>query len=194
MIAGLRGRVRSVGTDGFVLDVGGVLYRLFATTQSMARAASATDEVEVITRLILREDDVSLYGFFSPEEERIFGLLLAVSGVGPKVALALLGRFHPSDLALAVARGDESRLTQAPGVGRKLAGRIVLELRDRIAAEAAVAGDDAVRGRTADDEALMALLALGVQERDAAAALEGEEGSPEERVRRALAKVGRLRL
>lgn len=191
MIAGLRGRVRSVEADGFILDVNGVFYRLHATPQTMARAAADRQEVEVITRLIVREDDISLYGFWSPEEERIFGLLLGVGGVGPKAALALLGRFSPSDLALAVASGNEGRLTQAQGVGRKLAARIVLELRDRLAAQFdGAAGTGAALG----DEALMALVALGVQEREAAAALDGEAGSPEERVRRALQKIGRLRV
>lgn len=191
MIAGLRGHVRSPVADGFILDVHGVYYRLYATPQTTAFASSASSaEIEVITRLILREDDVSLYGFANIEEERIFSLLISVSGVGPKVALGLLARFSPSDLALAVARGDEARLTQASGVGRKLAGRIVLELKDRIAAQAQIEASDT---GLASDEALLALLALGLPERDAAAALEGEAGPPEERVRRALAKVGRMR-
>lgn len=192
MIAGLRGRVLAREDDGVVLEVGGIAFRVFATPRTVAHLASQDGEVRVTTRMIVREDDVSLYGFLGAEEDRLFGLLLSVSGVGPRVALALLGQFSPSGLALAVAQGDERQLTRASGVGRKLAARIVLELRDRLHATAA--GEDGSVIPAVEDEALLALLALGVPERRAEELLDGAEGSIEERVRHALARADKARL
>ncbi len=191
MIAGLRGTVRVREDDAVVLDVHGIAFRVYATPGTVAHLASQGGEVSVTTRMIVREDDVSLYGFLSAEEDRLFGLLLSVSGVGPRVALALLSQFSPSGLALAVAQGDERQLTKAPGVGRKLAARIVLELRDRLQAGMG----DAAQPLTAavQDEAMLALLALGLPERRAQELLAGAEGSVEDRVRHALARAGKAR-
>ena len=184
MIAGVRGRVLSAAEDAAVIDVRGIAFRVQVPASTLAHLRAAEGEIFVITRLIVREDDVSLYGFLSQEEERLFSLLLGVGGVGPKVALGLLDRFRPGELALAIAQGDERKLTQASGVGRKLAARIALELRDRLL-PAELAQEPAAGG---EDEALLALLALGVPERSAQSVLEGLEGSVEERVRHALGR------
>ena len=187
MIAGLRGEVVRSDEDSLTLDVHGVLYQVRCTPQTQHRLQSQVGQVEIVTRMIVREDEVSLYGFASSEEERLFGWLLSVSGVGPKVALALLGRFAAQELALAIASGDTTRLSQAAGVGKKLAGRIALELRDRLQPQAAAGqGGPGAQG----DEAMLALLALGLPERTAQAMLEGLQGTVEERVRLALQKIG----
>jgi Holliday junction DNA helicase RuvA len=191
LIAGLRGTLLQREDDAVVLDVRGVAFRVYCTPNTIAHLAAQPGEVQVTTRLILREDDVSLYGFLHPEEDRLFGLLLSVSGVGPRVALALLSQFSPGGLALAVAQGDERQLTQASGVGRKLAARIVLELRDRL--KPAASADDSPLPAVAEDEAMLALLALGLPDRQAQELLVGAEGSVEERVRHALTKAGRVR-
>lgn len=189
MIAGLRGSVRQRDDDSLVLEVHGIAFRVHATPATIAYLAAQEGDVYVTTRLILREDDVSLYGFLGQEEDRLFGLLLSVTGVGPKVALGLLSQFAPNELALAVARGDEGRLTKASGVGRKLAARIVLELRDRLRPGT----EDQPMSEAGEDEALLALLALGLPERTAEELLLGAEGSVEDRVRHALARVSRAR-
>jgi len=187
VIAGLRGRLRRTGTDFAVLDVQGVSFQVHCTPQTLAGLEAGGDqEIEVVTRMIVREDEISLYGFRSPEEERLFAGLITVSGVGPKVALALLGRFSAQELALAIASGDTARLSQAAGVGKKLAARIALELQGRLQPEG-VAGAAPAQGA---DEALMALLALGLPERTAVAALDGLSGPVEDKVRQALRKIG----
>ena len=187
MIAGLRGAIARSDEESLVLDVQGVLYLVRCTPQTQARLQAQGASVEIVTRMIVREDEVSLYGFASMEEERLFGWLLSVTGVGPKVALGLLGRFAAQELALAIASGDTQRLSQAAGVGKKLAGRIALELRDRLQPQAA-AGQTG--GASQGDEAMLALLALGLPERTAQAVLDGTEGTVEERVRAALQKIG----
>ena len=189
MIAGLRGEIVRSDEESVTLDVHGVLYLVRCTpgTQERLQAQAQGGPAEIVTRMIVREDEVSLYGFASTEEERLFGWLLSVTGVGPKVALALLGRFPARELALAIASGDTARLSQAAGVGKKLAGRIALELRDRLQPQAA-AGQTGGAGD--GDEAMLALLALGLPERTAQALLDGTEGTVEERVRLALQKIG----
>lgn len=189
MIAGLRGQILRQDEDSLTLDVHGVAYlvRCTAPTQARVQAHAQDGQVEIVTRMIVREDEVALYGFASSEEERLFGWLLSVTGVGPKAALALLGRFAAQELALAIASGDTQRLSQAAGVGKKLAGRIALELRDRLQPQAG-AGENGP-GQQAD-EAMLALLALGLPERTAQSVLEGVQGTVEERVRLALQKIG----
>ena len=189
MIAGLRGEILRSDEESLVLDVHGVAYQVRCTPQTRQKLQSQAHggQVEVVTRMIVREDEVALYGFASTEEEKLFGWLLSVSGVGPKVALALLGRFAAQELALAIASGDTARLGQAAGVGKKLAARIALELRDRLQPQAATG--ESPLGQMGD-EAMLALLALGLPERSAQTMLEGTEGTVEERVRLALQKIG----
>jgi len=189
LIAGLRGSIVRSDEESLVVDVGGVFYLVRCTpgTQARVQAQAQGGPVQILTRMIVREDDVALYGFASAEEEQLFGHLLTVSGVGPKVALGLLGRFPAPELALAIASGDTGRLSQASGVGKKLAARIALELRDRLQPGGAPAADGGAQG---GDEAVLALLALGLPERTAQTLLDGVEGSVEERVRTALQKIG----
>jgi Holliday junction DNA helicase RuvA len=133
MIASLDGVVGAVAADSLVLEVGGVGYRIFAAPAVLA-AVEPGRRLRLHTHHLVREDLQALYGFRTPEELGFFGLLLTVTGVGPKVALGLLGSRHVADLQLAIMADDQGLLTAVPGVGRRLAARIVLELREKVAA------------------------------------------------------------
>ena len=184
MIARLRGKPAANTTEGLVLDVGGVGYLVHATPTAVRKGDSA-DEITVETYLHVREDALQLYGFASGDERELFELLLGVSGVGPKVALAIVSGSPPADLRRAIVREDTARFEAIPGIGRKTAQRVVLELREKMAvpAEAPMTAD-AVTARDA-------LVELGWSLLDAESALAGVDAalSVEEQVRLALRKA-----
>lgn len=132
MIARLRGRPVGSDADGVVLDVGGVGYRLLATPTAI-RKTEARDEVVLETHLHVREDALQLFGFADANERELFEQLLAVNGVGPKVALAIVSGYSPSELRRAIVREDAALFETIPGIGRKTAQRVVLELKEKIA-------------------------------------------------------------
>jgi Holliday junction DNA helicase RuvA len=149
MIASLRGEVTHVGLDHVVVEVGGVGMFVHATpaTASGCRRGS---QVSLATSLVVREDSLTLFGFASPAERDMFVTVQTVSGVGPRLALAMLSVMGPSELAAALSTGDSKALTSIPGIGVKSAQRLVLELRDKVgaipgAATAAGPGGPAVR-------------------------------------------------
>ena len=187
MIAMLAGLVDQAGEDGIVIDVNGVGY-LVAATPSVLRKAGAGGELTVETYLHVREDVLQLYGFADRGERALFVQLLAVSGVGPKVALAIVSGSPAEELRRAIAREDAARFQAIPGIGKKTAERIVLELKEKI-------GDVAVTSVAAVDSphlvARDALVELGYSVVDAERALAqtDEDASPEERVRQALRKA-----
>jgi Holliday junction DNA helicase RuvA len=131
MIARLRGKAVASTPDGLVLDVGGVGY-LVAATPSAVRKAGAADEVTVETYLHVREDVLQLYGFADREERELFVQLLTVNGVGPKVALAIVSGSPAAELRRAIVREDTARFQAIPGIGKKTAERIVLELKEKL--------------------------------------------------------------
>ena len=185
MIARLRGRPAGRTNDGLVLDVNGVGY-LVAATPSVLRRAGAGLEVTVETYLHVREDALQLYGFADHEERELFVHLLTVGGVGPKVALAVVSGSPPGELRKAIALGDHARFQAIPGIGKKTAERIVLELRERLGSvtETGLAVVDAPGHLVARD----ALVELGYTVLDAERALAevDPELPPEERVKLAL--------
>jgi Holliday junction DNA helicase RuvA len=138
MIARLRGKAVASTPDGLVLDVGGVGY-LVAATPSAVRKASAAEEATVETYLYVREDALQLYGFADREERELFVQLLTVNGVGPKVALAIVSGSPADELRRAIVREDTARFQAIPGIGKKTAERIVLELKEKIGTVEAVA-------------------------------------------------------
>jgi Holliday junction DNA helicase RuvA len=180
VIARLRGTVAARSEAGIVVDVGGVGYLVAATPRVRARLG---EETTVETYLHVREDALQLYGFSSTEERALFELLLGVSGIGPKVALAVVSASPSDELRRAIARGDFARFEAIPGIGRKTAQRIVMELGDKLALDAA-ATSTASGSLLARD----ALVELGYTLLDAERALAGiEESLPvEEQVRQAL--------
>lgn len=132
MIARLRGRPVAADADGLVLDVGGVGYRLHATPTAV-RKAEAREEVVLETHLHVREDALQLFGFADGGERQLCEQLLAVNGVGPKVARAIVSGYSPSELRRAIVREDAALFETIPGIGRKTAQRVVLELKEKIA-------------------------------------------------------------
>jgi len=191
VIAHLDGVVREREGEVVVLDVGGVGYELLATTTASARCEPGT-AVSLPTHLQVREDAMTLYGFADASERALFRLLLGVTGVGPRLALALVSAHEPARLQAAIAQQDVPLLTSVSGVGRKTAERICLDLQDRVdgvgVAAAATAGG---RAAPADPhrEARDALVGLGYALVDAEAALEGADGDAEQRLRIALAAL-----
>jgi len=183
VIARLRGTVAARTASGVVLDVGGVGYLVAATPRVSARVG---EEATVETYLHVREDALQLYGFATADERELFELLLGVSGVGPKVALAIVSGSTPVELRRAIAREDTARFEAIPGIGRKTAQRVVLELREKMAAISADAevASGAVLARDA-------LVELGWSLLDAERALAGVDDSLsiEEQVRVALRKA-----
>jgi Holliday junction DNA helicase RuvA len=173
--------------DGLVLDVGGVGYLVQATPAAL-RLAGDADEVSVETYLHVREDALQLYGFADGGERELFGHLLSVSGVGPKVALAIVSGSSPGELRRAIALEDTACFEAIPGIGRKTAQRVVLELREKLAVGSEVA---AVGGSGSDLVARDALVELGysVVEAERALAEVDPELPAEERVRLALRRA-----
>ncbi len=132
MIASLRGRVSGVGAGTVLLDVGGVGYLLSATARACRLAADADGELTLVTHLHVREDAMQLFGFAGAGERELFELLLGVSGVGPKVALAIVSGYAPDQIRRAVATADHALFTSIPGIGRKTAERVVIDLKDKV--------------------------------------------------------------
>ena len=180
MIARLRGTVAAHTPAGIILDVGGVGYLVAATPRVTSRVG---DEATVETYLVVRDDALQLYGFASAEERELFELLLGVSGVGPKVALAIVSGSSAAELRRAIARDDTARFEAIPGIGRKTAQRVVLELKEKVGA-----GMPEVHAAGGSLLAREALVELGWTVSDAERALGGvDESLPvEEQVRAAL--------
>ncbi|MBM3678531.1 MAG: Holliday junction branch migration protein RuvA [Actinobacteria bacterium] len=186
MISRLRGRPAGRTADGLVVDVGGVGY-LVAATPSVLRRAEGGAEVTVETYLHVREDALQLYGFADAEERDLFTHLLAVQGIGPKVALAVVSGSPSAELRRAIASGDSGRFQAIPGIGKKTAERIVLELQGKIGAADLPALSTAA-GTTAHATARDALVELGWSPAEAEHALAAVDPDlpAEERVRLAL--------
>ena len=132
MFAYIKGTLEMKMTDYVVIDVGGLGYKIYMSSLAMEKLGNIGEEVKVYTYYRVREDDVSIYGFNSNEELRMFELLLSVSGVGAKTALAMLAVCTPSEFVLAIVSEDINVLTSIPGIGQKSAKRIILELKDKI--------------------------------------------------------------
>lgn len=163
MIAHLRGRILEKHPNRLVVDVTGVGYDVLVPLSTYYGLADAGGEVALRIHTHVREDALMLYGFLTLLEQQLFERLIGVSGIGPKLALAVLSGIEPQELIRAIERGDLARLTAIPGVGKKTAERIVLELKDRLPrAPAAAAGAGAPgEGSSVRDDVLSALLNLG---------------------------------
>ena len=186
MIARLRGRPVAWDAEGLVLDVGGVGYRLLATPTAVRKAEGAA-EVALETHLHVREDALQLFGFATPGERELFELLLGVNGVGPKVALAIVSGYGPAELRRAIAREDAALFETIPGIGRKTAQRVVLELKEKMAPVAAVAssGGEEPDSHVVARDALVELGYSATEAEQRLAATDPELPAPE-RVREAL--------
>jgi Holliday junction DNA helicase RuvA len=188
MIARLAGTVWAVGEEHLVVRTGGVGFQVTVPAPVLQRWGEVGQSVELFTYLNVRENELSLYGFLTAEDLALFRLLLSISGVGPKVALALLGTLSPQTLRQAVAHEDEGVLSQVSGIGPKTAKAIIFHLKDKLAAPET---GPAPRLRDGDADVIAALTGLGFSLVEAQTALQSlpqdEDLSVEERVRLALA-------
>ena len=176
MIASVRGTVTALGPDGAVVEVGGVGLAVSCSPGTLARLRTG-EQARLATSLVVREDSLTLYGFADDDERALFELLQTANGVGPKLAQTMLAAHSPRELRRAIATSDLASLTQVPGVGRKGAERIVIELRDRIGSidgsdHAVRPGSGVVAVAPWRDQLAHALAGLGFTGREAAEAID----------------------
>ena len=172
MITGIHGTLEACRGDQAIIRVGGFSVRVFAPASTLNRLNEPGMEVSLFTHFHMREDGIALYGFLSEEDRNAFEQLIAVSGVGPKVALALLSVMDASTLYQAIADEDQQRLALAPGVGKRLAARLILELKGKLPSLTALGvGGKAVVSGSMQAEVLEALIGLGYSAAEANAAL-----------------------
>lgn len=192
MIVGLTGVLESQGVDAAVIRVGGISLRVGMPSSTLSRLGAPGDEVQLHTHLHFKDDNIALYGFGSHEELRLFEMLIGVAGVGPKAGLALLSFLSPQELALAIGTGNADILTKVPGVGKKMAGRLVLELRSKLESAGLA---ETVPPQGADSDVVAALLSLGYSATEAARALAtislSPDLPPEEMLRQVLQHLAR---
>lgn len=168
MISYIRGKLAAVEEEKVILDVGGVGYGIFMPGQSMGRLPAIGSEVQLHTYLNVREDAMQLFGFLTRDDLKIFKLVIGVSGIGPKGGLSILSKLTPDDLRFAVLSGDAKAISAAPGIGKKTAEKLIIELKDKLSmedmiresvSEEAVIPQSGITGIQTD--AVQALTALG---------------------------------
>lgn len=200
MFYSITGKIVYVDTQSVAIETGGIAFRCSTTLTTLKRIGEKGNTATLYTYLNVREDALDLFGFADEQELECFKLLIGVSGVGPKAALAILSELTPDKLALCLATGDSKAITRAPGVGPKLAQRVVLELKDKLAKglelsavtpEIEAAGIAAAEGSAA--EAVSALTMLGYSQSEAAAAVAKLDASlsVEDMIRQALKTLAR---
>ena len=169
MIASLYGRLDSLSTDSAVINVSGIGFRVYMPTSTLSTLGTVGKEVKLYTHFHLREDNAALYGFATSDELGLFQTLISVSGLGPKLALAMLSAMSVDQLAMAIATGSIDMLTTVPGVGKKMSSRIILELKDKIGA--GLIATPAAHLAQENTDVLAALTSLGYSVAEAAAAV-----------------------
>lgn len=198
MFAYINGKVADKANNYVVIDVGGVGYKIFMSQTAIEKLPDIGETQKIHTYYYVREDNISLYGFLTNEELRMFELLLSVSGIGAKSAIQILSSISPSSFALAVISNDISAIVKIPGIGKKTAERMILELKDKLKTEQAIGKDEkiekAIHQDEKDDEAITALQVLGYTRKEIKKALEKIEIqnlSVEEIIRKALGILGK---
>lgn len=170
----ITGKYTGMNRDYIVVENSGIGYKVFTSGSTMSQLPQAGEEIRVFLQQIVREDFLGLYGFLTREELEMFNLLLTINGVGAKAALSLLSICSVTNLKYAIATKDEKTIMRAPGIGKKMAQRVILELQDKVergAAESAAAAEGKDASAASAREALDALLALGYSEKEASNAL-----------------------
>lgn len=194
MIASVRGEVLVRRADYVVVDTGGVGYRLSVSAETLKAVPAHGKEVTLHSHMVVRDDAMQLYGFASEEERDLFLHLISVKNVGPKVALAILSGGSPRELLKAIALGDSKRFQAVPGVGKRTAEQVIVELREKIAGELEQAPDAPESVSAGDEPRLLArdgLVGLGYTLMEAERLLDGADGdSPEQLIHIALRKAG----
>jgi holliday junction DNA helicase RuvA len=192
MIAGVKGLIESVGNNWVIIGTGGVSFQVFVPTSILSKLASVGHEARLHTHLHVREDNLTLYGFSSARELALFETLITVKGIGPKLGLAMLSAMEVEQLTMAIAGGDANLLTAVPGIGKKTAERIVLELREKIGGEWMLTQDTAAVQENSD--VIAALTSLGYSVAEATRAVGSIQASTqltlEEKIKMALHYFG----
>ena len=166
MIASVRGEIIDIALDHAIVEAAGVGYKVMATPSTLATLRRG-EQARMVTAMIVREDSQTLYGFADAEARDLFSTLLSVSGVGPKIALATLAVYDVPTLRRALADGDVTALTRVPGIGKRGAERMVLELRDKIGATPAAGGTGVAGGHGVRGPVVEALVGLGFAQKQA---------------------------
>lgn len=193
MYAYIKGTLEIKGINYVVIENNGIGFKIFMSSKSIGCIGNVGDIVKVHTHYHVREDDISLYGFVSEEELRMFEILINVSGVGVKSALTMLSDITPASFAMAVIQDDVTRLTKVPGVGKKTAQRLILELKDKLKKED-ISGDAAAEEDIIDNDAVTALQVLGYSKKEVEEVLQKVDTknlSTEETIKMALKYLGK---
>jgi Holliday junction DNA helicase RuvA len=190
MIATLEGTLEYRGVDSVIIAVSGIGLQVYVPGSTLSQLGAINDKISLYTHLHLREDNVSLYGFASEEELALFKALISVSGIGPKAALGLLSALNPGQLVMAITSGNVDIISQVPGIGKKMASRLVIELRGKLEKE----WKGAILPLAAENaDAITALTNLGYSLREATQAVsnlpDSSELSLEEKVKLALQQL-----
>ena len=192
MIASLKGILDSLGSNGAIINVNGIGFQVFMPTSTYIKLGAVGKEVKLYTHLHLREDEATLYGFASTDELRLFQTLIGVSGLGPRLALAMLSAMSIEQITMAIASGNADLLTAIPGIGKKMAERLILELKDKVAAGWVTA--PAAQRAEENTEVLSALTSLGYSVNEASRAVAtlppSSDLSLEEKIKLALGYFG----
>lgn len=180
MFAYIKGTLEQKSSDSIIVEAGGIGYRIFTALSTLNSLGQAGSSIKIYTHYYVREDIVALYGFLTTEELGMFDMLLTVSGVGPKAAISMVSTLSPSRFALAVVSQDSKALSKAPGIGAKMAQRIILELKDKISKEQLTASSSPVSQASGDvangsavSEAVSALMVLGYSALEASSSVSG---------------------
>jgi len=190
MIATLEGTLEYCGIDSAVIKVGGVGVQVYLPGSTLIQIGALGDKISLYTHLYVKEDNISLYGFTSSEEVALFKNLISISGIGPRIALALLSKLSAEQLATAIISGNVALIDQVPGIGKKMANRLVVELRDKLEREWKEA---ALPLAPEDSDAIAALTSLGYSLREVIQVVSSipnsSELSLEEKVKTALQEL-----
>lgn len=173
MFAYISGILENKDNNSIIIDASGIGYRIFMPTNSIKKLPELGQKAKIHTYYYVREDNISLYGFNTQEELKMFELLLSVSGIGAKSAIAMISEINPSKFALAIISGDVSELVKVPGVGKKTAQRLILELKDKLKTESAIIKEEMeianavnIENNSTVEEAMAALQVLGYQKKE----------------------------
>lgn len=198
MFAYIKGKLEMKLNNYVVIDVGGIGYKIFMSSKGIENIGEIGECVKIHTYYYVREDNISIYGFRTNEELRMFELLLSVSGIGAKSAIAMLSSITPSEFALAIISNDISKIVKIPGIGNKTAQRIILELKDKLKTEEAIDKNLEIKNAIDKDEnvkeAISALQILGYTKKeieDAMKKIELNNLSVEDIIRKCLSLLGK---
>ncbi len=195
MIAHLNGILEHIDKTHIIVDVGSVGYHVKVAASTLARLPKVGEKIKIFTAQVVREDDISLYGFLSKEERSLFNLLLSVSGIGPKASLSMLSSFPIDKLVTAITQGNADLITTVPGIGKKTAQKLVIELKEKVAKAYSIKPSDMAIGLGGDapvvSDAISALISLGYSPKEARLAVQksGVDDDVETVIKKALANL-----